>query len=366
MYLVILITLIAIFLTFLDSRGKMKNGMSWGFVLVTLLGCIHYDYGNDYMGYQTMFKEITMLPLSIDSLVNDEYGHEPGWVILNHLFSHLGGFYVMVAVLNVIQNAIYYRFIKDNVHKNNWTIAVMIYLMSTSLYILNFSMMRQGLAISLFVLAWSFIKKKRLIPTLLIIGIASSIHYSAQVLFPFALLPFIPLNKKVISVIYVVLIVALYLSSNLLSDTVEAIAAIEDLKSAQSLEYYQSNNSTTVTYGLGFVINLLPFVIAIWGLFKRGQLINDEKKMLMMLSMVSFLVAPFAQVLQLLGRFIMYFSAIDVAAIPFIYSLLPNKKVHQFLMAIYIFMLAYSYIMFFLSDVYSKQYSTFHTIFEVL
>ena len=28
-----------------------------GFVLVTFLGCVHYDYGNDYMSYVDIYNE---------------------------------------------------------------------------------------------------------------------------------------------------------------------------------------------------------------------------------------------------------------------------------------------------------------------
>ena len=339
--------------------------MLYGFILVTVLGCIHYNYGNDYMGYLSWYMDITRYPLTWASLLADDYGHEAGWVVLNHLFSHLGGFYMMVAVLNVIQNVIYYYFIKNNVQKKDWPIAVMVYLMSTSLYILNFSMMRQGFAIALFIAAWSFIKKKRLIPSLLIILFASSIHYSAQVLFPFVLLPFVPFGKRVIAGIYVVLIIALYLSSTLLNSTFETITSIDELQSVESLDYYMMKNNG-VSYGVGFVINLLPFIISMWGLFARTNLIDNEKKMLIMLSMISFIVAPFAQILQLLGRFGMYFNAYNIAAIPFIYSLLPNRRLYRVLMGIYLFMLVFSYIMFFRSDVYSTAYSTFHTVFEVI
>ena len=366
MYIVIIATLIAILLTYLDSRGQMNNGMFYGFILVTILGCIHYNYGNDYMGYYGWYEDITSIPLRWDNLNKDTYGHEPGWVVLNHLFSHLGGFYVMVAVLNIIQNAIYYNFIKGNVQKTQWPIAVMIYLMSSSLYILNFSMMRQGLAIALFILAWSFIKKQKLLPTLLIIGIASSMHYSAQILFPFALLPFIPLNKKVIGFIYVALIILLYLSSDFLSNTYSAITSMEDIQGIQALEIYEQTHSVALTFGIGFVINLLPFIISIWCLFTKGDLINNEKQMLIMLSMLSFIVAPFAQVVQLLGRFGMYFSAYSIAAIPFVYSLISNKALQRVLIGIFIFMLLYSYILFFHSDVYFNAYSVFHTIFETL
>ena len=365
MVVVVVISLIAILMANLESRGQMKNGMFYGFFLVTLLGCIHYNYGNDYMGYYSTYKEINIIPLRWDYLAGDAYNIEPGWVVLNHLFSHFGGFFMMVAVLNVFQNAVYYHFIKNNVRKREWTISMIIYLMSGSLYILNFSMMRQGLAISLFVLAWSFIRDKKLIQTLIIIGIASSIHYSAQILFPFALLPFAPLGKRTVSFIYVGLLIALYFSSELLSNTFEAISAVEELKSTQTLGIYAEDTEKS-SYGLGFVINLLPFVISIWGLFMRNENLNNEKKMLIMISMVSFLIAPFGQIIPLLGRFGMYFSAYDVAVIPFIYSLLPNKKYYQIFMGVYIFILVYSYYMFFHSPVWAKSYSTFHTIFEIL
>ena len=68
---------------------------------------------------------------------------------------------MMVAVLNVIQNVIYYKFIKANVERTWWPIAVFIYLFSTSFYLLNFSMMRQGLVIAIFLWMWKYIKNRK-------------------------------------------------------------------------------------------------------------------------------------------------------------------------------------------------------------
>ena len=110
MLVVVSISLIAILLTFFDSRGKLKNGMWFGFVLITVLGCIHYNYGNDYIGYHEMFDEITNRPLQFEDLWDSSEGHDAGWVVLNHLFKHLGGYFMMVIVLNIIQNVIYFRF----------------------------------------------------------------------------------------------------------------------------------------------------------------------------------------------------------------------------------------------------------------
>ena len=59
MYIVIFFSILVLFLTYLDSRGKMKGGMKVGFVLVAILGAIHYDYGNDYISYLGDYEEIT-------------------------------------------------------------------------------------------------------------------------------------------------------------------------------------------------------------------------------------------------------------------------------------------------------------------
>ena len=47
MYIVIICSLIALLLTYLESTNQVKGGMKWGLVMVTILGMIHYDYGND-------------------------------------------------------------------------------------------------------------------------------------------------------------------------------------------------------------------------------------------------------------------------------------------------------------------------------
>lgn len=388
MIVVILVTLIAIFLTNMESHGRLENGMLWGFVLVTFLGCIHYDYGNDYMDYLQMYKEITSMPLRFSYLWDNTYQHEFGWVLLNHLFSHLGGFYVMVAVLNIIQNAIYYSFIKDNVPQTQWTLAVMIYLMSGSLYIMNFSMMRQGLAIALFVWAWSFMKDKKLIPSLLIVAAAYSFHQSALILIPFVFFPYLKLKRGTISIIYIALLAGLYLSSDYLSESYNALLELDELQevdSSNKLQYYEKNNTETLTFGLGFLLNLIPFVLALWGLFvypskepEDGQeeqeadeqsedgrrYLDRDKRLLIVIAIASFVITPFGLLLPMMTRLGMYFEALGVAAIPAIYSLLPGKQSYRLLLGVYLFMLLYNYYGFFTSEVWGEKYATFHTVFQ--
>ena len=71
MSIVIFTSFIALILTILESKKIMLNGMKWGFVLVTFLGCVHYDYGNDYMSYVDIYNEITRYPFDFEDIFLD-------------------------------------------------------------------------------------------------------------------------------------------------------------------------------------------------------------------------------------------------------------------------------------------------------
>lgn len=154
MYIVLFCSLVALLFTHLETKGKMKGGMKLGFILITLLGVIHYDYGNDYMPYYELSNQVTKYSFNLKAILAKEYYRDPGWVILCFLFKPIGGFFMMVAVLNVIQNCIVYRFIRRNVEKKWWVMALFVYLFVTGYYLMAFSMMRQMFVVIMFLGMW--------------------------------------------------------------------------------------------------------------------------------------------------------------------------------------------------------------------
>ena len=114
MYVVIFISLVCLFLTYLDSIGKFRKGLSFSFVLLGFLAAIHYDYGNDYMPYYELYSQLTYYPFDYKSIIDGDY-KDYGWAFLCYIFKPLGGFFTMVAVLSIIQNYIVYKFIKREV-----------------------------------------------------------------------------------------------------------------------------------------------------------------------------------------------------------------------------------------------------------
>lgn len=363
MIVVIICSFIAILLTFLESKDVLKRGMLYGFILVTLLGCIHYKYGNDYDEYMTWFKMYSHQKLSLDNILND-YNWDPGWVVLNHVFDRFG-FFALVAFINIVLNIIYFCIIKNNVEKEWRPFAVSIYLLSTSLYLLNFSMMRQGMAVALFFAAWPFIRKGRLIPSLLTILIAASFHKSALLLLPFALLGKAKLrNASPIAILMLALLLSLYFSTTLAPEIFISVSSFEYFFANDQVDYYMTSQLLERTYSLGFVLNLLPFIIGIILMIKKVKYPDDN--ILIILCLMSFIVAPFGNVLTMLLRFSYYFVAYQVIGIPRMYSMITRPKLRVAAIGIYCVMLLYGYLVFFSDPVWEKSYSEFHTIFEVI
>lgn len=360
MYVVIITSFIALILTCFDSKNLTRNGMFWGFVMLTTLGVIHYDYGNDYMAYYHLYNEITKYPLTFDSLTTNELFRDPGWVVLCHLFSYFGGFFTMVAVLNIIQNVLVYRFIKSNIERTWWPMAIFIYMCNTGLYLMNFSMMRQGLVVCLFLGIWDLIKNRKWWWALLIMYLCSFIHLSAIILLPFAFWGYLPkLNGKVWAIVYGVLLIFLWTSGETLNNIFMSGLSLEEF---QEYAATYEDIGTVGPTGIGFIINLLPFLVALYYLLTDKT--YKDKQNIVLLSLLSFIIAPFAQIIPMVGRIGIYFTIYNIAAIPIIYRSIKKIELRYGLLSVFIIITLYDYWLFFNQGVYVRGYYTFHTIFE--
>lgn len=361
MYIVILFSVLSLLLTYLESRYKIKNGMKFGFILVTFLGVIHYDYGNDYMSYLNIYKDVTNYSFNLNDIIAGEYFRDPGWVLLCWFFKPIGGFFMMVAVLNIIQNYIVYHFIKNHVDLKWWPIAIIIYLFSTSYYLMSFSMMRQEFVVILFLGMWDLIRHRKWLLPLVILYLCSFIHSSALVLIPFVFWGFLPIkNGKLLGVGYAILLLSLWFFQDLLNSIFQFTLTMDDDFSNYAETY--SDNDKGIHLGIGFIINLIPFILSILFLYKQDNASLHEKQ-LVALSTISFLLIPFGQIIQSTGRLSIYFSVFSIGSIPLIYKNITNKSLRTGLMTLYILILLFDYYLFFHSPIWVDKYTHFYTIF---
>ena len=365
MYVVVCTSIIAIVLTYLASINRLPNGLKYAFGILAFIGVIHYDYGNDYMVYLRDYNDIVSHQFDFDAIMEKEVFRNPGWAILCYLFFYLGGFFSLVAVLNVFLNYVYYQFISHYVERRYWPLSVFLYVTYSSLYLLNFSMMRQGLTIALFVFSWQFMKERKWLTSLIIYLIAVQMHTSALVLLPFAFFGFLAkINGKFVAVLFGAIFVVLFKYGNVVNEILTIFMGIEDVetyvKTYEDISYER-------TYGLGFVLSSIPFFVSLWYLYNNKTAENHKSIILVIISCLGAFVAPFADMLPMLGRMSFYFGAYTIAAVPLTYNSIKNKNVQCVLLFLLVLLHVYSYIFFFSSSsVYGKAYAEFHTIFEVL
>ncbi len=361
MGIVAICSLICLLLTYMESKGASKNGMLYGFLLVTLLGCIHFNYGNDYVSYYHLYNQIETISFDFKSIMNGDVYRERGWVLLCYAFKPFGGFFTLVAVLNVIQNYIIYNFIRKEVKKDWWPLSVFFYLFHSSYYLLNFSMMKQGFVICIFLGLWPLIRQKKWLISAGILFLCSFIHGSSLILIPFAFVGFLSnINGKYYVYFFVGIILFLWSSISFIEDAFNSIFLFKEFD-----EYtrYQDDSSSNA-FGLGFLIQLLPLLISIYYFWSNIES-DKSNKVMVAIATLTFIVTPFTTVVPAVGRIGLYFGIYNLAAWPITYSSINNKGLRIFFISLYVTIISYDYLIFFSNPVFAQYYAEFHTIFSV-
>lgn len=367
MITVLFFSIVTFILTILDSKKVLSGGMKLGFIITGALAAIHYDFGNDYIPYFETYQHLYEIGFSLEDIgksgviANDEYG----WAVLNMLFFIFGkyGFFFLVATISIFENYVYYYLIKTYVHRNWWWLAMFIYLFSTSTYLMNFSLLRQGLVASVFVAMYPWIINRKLVRCLLLTFLLSTIHTSAIFLFPFLFLGFLPTAKsgKFYALSIGVVFILLWSSGSILESLFNKLADTDQF--VMYSEKYNSDNSISLNYGLGFAMNMMPLGVYIYYLLNSKDCTTTVG--IIALSSICYILLPMVNFYgPILSRFSYYFYPFIIPAIPIAYSTIKNRYLRMCLLGIFLIFVGYNYIIFFSNPTWKEHFSIFHTIFE--
>ncbi|WP_036608087.1 EpsG family protein [Oribacterium sp. P6A1] len=371
MIVVITASSIALLLVYFGKYEKRINWLKVAFIITTFVACIHYNYGNDYKGYFYNWNVISKNSISA-LLVLDRFNFfnnakpEIGWIILNRIFGFENGFYYMVATINIVESVIWYKFIKRLVPVRIYVWAFFIYIFTYKYYLLNFSMMRQGLAMSLLILSVMYFIDEDYKRTFIIIAIASSLHTSAAVIIPFLIICKFEekINFRVFGTIVLVITFLLFLLSNLSSgifNLIISLSVFEDYK-----RFYAGRLSTN-SIGFGFLLLVVPYVVMIYFMIFKPRVLSKEEKCLVILAYIALLTKPFEFVgAALISRIGYNFSMFDIAIVPIIYKKINKQIPRMMLFFVLVFITIYTYVAFFNDPTYHDSFAEFHTIFELL
>lgn len=365
MIVVVSCSIIAWFLTLLDSKGILSGGMRMAFLILATLGVIHYDYGNDYTNYYEIYHSITDSVNSWHDIFGGLVYKDVGWTLLCIFFSHIGGFFVLIGAINIFENFIYYKMIKCFLPRNQWHFAIFIYLFNYCYYLLSFSMLRQSLAIALLVLTIIIIYRKRryrYMVSAIIFLFACSVHSSALFFALAYMLWLLPLkNTKILSYIVLFLFALIVTFRGVMANIMQPFLSIATFNN------FAENYSGEYVSGLGilFFINSIPLFVATY-LFYYNKFQDEAERHIVLYSVIGLIIVPFSTIILMISRLSFYFSVFSIVVYPIIYHKMTHPVMKFGFISLLVMSLLYSYYDFFTSETYMQPYAVFHTIFEVL
>ena len=363
MYALVFVSLFVILLSYLENKGVVRNGLLLGFIILTIVMSLRFEYGNDYVSYSTKFIQNNNYYFSFLDLRKGKI-EDPVWFLLNRLFGSLG-FQWLVAFVTSINSVAYYCLIKKELSSHLWPFGLFIYFFTASFFPMELSMMRQGLAMALIVLSVPYILDKEKIRPLLLIGFATGIHSSALICVPFFLLLYLDFikSKKIVALAFLGLFVIFFVAKgfilNIMSSTLNSFDALEKFDDKYLLgDKYEASAAKSI---FGLCMYFFPVVICLMSLLSCHEERKIKYSILYIFGTFLFLTD---QIIPMMGRLAWYFTVFSIVALPFAFEKVSIKQIKPFLVIFFIILTIKEYNDFFHSENWKDSFLQFKTIFD--
>ena len=169
------------------------------FSLIVFYASVRQNVNDTYV-YMNIFNDLEASWDNIISILSDT-SKDKGFYILQNLFKMYVStdFHMWFFFIALIEGAIFVSFFR---RRATSYLDSMFFFFCSTMYYNFFSMMRQWLAVSIVVFAFSFVEKKKFVPYLLLCLLAAQFHNSAYFVIPvFFLVQGASWGKKQISII---------------------------------------------------------------------------------------------------------------------------------------------------------------------
>ncbi|WP_158856668.1 EpsG family protein [Lunatibacter salilacus] len=293
------------------------------FVLFILSAFRGESVGIDYYGYKQAFQREITSSVANSNLLSK---FEIGWVLLNQIVDYfsLDFHFVIIIVSFVTIVSISYVSYKET----SLPVFTLLLFVLLFYYQYPFSLIKQGLAISLFILFTYFYKRNKLFSSFILIFCFSIIHYSS-----FALIPIVYLAKKIViptrTVIFL-LISTLIIGFLGFTDFVnELLALLPFEKYANYVDYKEEVEINRVNM-FGILIPRVLICIYIFYYLKGNFFYKN-------LFLFGNLISNLFVAVSLFYRFALYFLPFEVFLLSnLVYSFHGNKRMfHSFIVLSY-------------------------------
>ena len=166
---------------------KRTARLQWTFLLLAgglfvLMATMRYGIGYDYFNYERLYEQLG--PMTAAQLVQDPLGKQfIGYSLLTHLLYRAGLDYrSLLLVINLLMTGVVLWFVK-RYSPLPW-MSLFFYL-TLQFFAHSMNLFRQSIAATICLLAYPFLKKRKLLPFVLVVLLAAAFHTSVLFFLPF-------------------------------------------------------------------------------------------------------------------------------------------------------------------------------------
>lgn len=280
------------------------------FVQFTLLAFMkELTVGQDTLQYYDGFQRFSNM--SLGSALTE--GWEPGYVMLNWFISHLGLDYRAFILLTSI--FIYFSFCRFFYRYSSCVWLSVVIFIAFGYFFGSLHILRQYLAVSVVLYSYDFILKRRLVPFIVTYLIAVSFHASAILFLPTYFICRRSLHPKTLGLIFAA---CLLLAFNL----GEVMMSYMVINEKYATVYLDSADGA----GRGYSMLILLSVIMIVAMLFKPSHFTDKDRTFYWIFFIALCVQPFATVVSVVSRGILYWVVSVTVFLPLIISNIRSKQ----------------------------------------
>lgn len=280
-----------------QKKNKVAMGFFFGFFLI-LLCCRDLQVGTDTENYAYIFSQISNRPLPRFSEPSSELGFTFFCKALSYVSENSRVFFVVSSVWCVIPIAKLYQ-------ESNLDPSLTISLFSIcSVFVMFFSGVRQSMTIAMGILAYQFVRDKRVVAYLITVAIACTIHNSAFLLLALYPVYYAKITPKWLYAVVPVMVTVFVFSSPIFGFLMRILA---------QFTRFDIEASATASYSM---LILFIFLAVFSYLIPEEAKLDEETKGLRNLLLLVIVLQMFAPLHTLAMRMNYYFIVFIPALMP--------------------------------------------------
>jgi len=305
---------------------------SFVFFIIVLFGGLRYQVGVDWYNYESIFNESMF-----DNLFG--IGIEPVFNLLIVCTKYLNFDYLFfVFFIFIVSTSLKFAFFFK--YSNSFFAALLIYF-PIQFMTYDVNGIRQGLAVGIIFWSIHYLLKKRLLPFLAVVTLATCCHYSAAIFFPFYFIAHIKIKRKLIHIIvFSSILLGFLLQDMLLAYVLPKLSGLESVF-AQKVSSYSINENFGKGISLGFsTFHRLGIFYLFFFFFDKIKMDKPLKNILLnsyLISMILYFLFSAIEIIASRGS--LYYRAFDILMIASFITI-PKDLKSKILILIIIFLYA--------------------------